>query len=167
MLTIDPGHRVRAATALEALATHAPTDRDDVVAAILVIDSEADRLGDHGLEAIGEQLRVIALLDTPKADDSIRPLLGQLAALLHNARENKDSAGCRKSQADAVTTKRSGDEADVNPDWWLPEGVDRLDRGDERIAQRRERLEQRVLAGEVDPESLLLIPREWARMPRS
>lgn len=82
MYTTDNTLRARAATALEALATHAPADRDDIVAAILVVDSEAERLGDHGLEALGEQLRVIALLDTPRADDAIRSILGQLAAQL-------------------------------------------------------------------------------------
>jgi hypothetical protein len=80
MYATDPTLRVRAAAALSALATHGPADRDDIVAAILVIDSEAERLGDHGLEALGEQLRVIALLDTPCADDAMRPILGRLAA---------------------------------------------------------------------------------------
>lgn len=82
MYAIDPTLRARAATALSTLATNGPADRDDIVAAILVIDSEAERLGDHGLEALGEQLRVIALLDTPRADASIRPILGQMAASL-------------------------------------------------------------------------------------
>lgn len=80
MYATDPTLRARAASALEALATNAPADRDDIVAAIMVIDSEAERLGDHGLDALGEQLRVIALLDTPRADDAIRPILGCLAA---------------------------------------------------------------------------------------
>lgn len=85
MYAADPTLRARAATAIEALATNVPADRDDIVAAILVVDSEAERLGDHGLEALGEQLRVIALLDTPRADDAIRPLLGQLALQLSHA----------------------------------------------------------------------------------
>jgi hypothetical protein len=52
---------------------------------------------------------------------------------------------------------------DVNAGWWLPPGVEHIDRGNERIARRRERLEQRVLDGQLDPESLLLIPRDIAR----
>jgi len=86
MFAADPDLRARAATALEALATNAPIDRDQITAAILVIDSEAERLGDHGLEALGEQLRVIALLDHPKADDAIRLLLGQLAGQFRDDR---------------------------------------------------------------------------------
>jgi hypothetical protein len=84
MFAADPDLRARAATALEALATNAPIDRDDITAAIVVIDSEAERLGDHGLEALGERLRVIALLDTPSADASIRPILGQMAVSLRS-----------------------------------------------------------------------------------
>jgi hypothetical protein len=91
----DPDLRARAASALEALATNAPIDRDDIVAAIVVIDSEAERLGDHGLKALGEQLRVIALLDTPRADDAIRPLLGQLAGQL---RVERTAVGDRRAQ---------------------------------------------------------------------
>lgn len=82
MIATDPDLRARAAIALEALANNAATDRDDITAAILVVESEAERLGDHGLEALGEQLRVIALLDTPHVDASIRPILGQLARAL-------------------------------------------------------------------------------------
>jgi hypothetical protein len=82
MYATDNTLRARAATALEALATNVLADRDDIVAAILVVDAEAERLGDHGLKALGEQLRVIALLDTPCADDAIRSILGQLAAQL-------------------------------------------------------------------------------------
>lgn len=82
MIVADPDLRARAATALEALATNTCADRDDITAAILVIDAEAERLGDHGLEALCEQLRVIALLDNPRADDTIRPTLGRLAASL-------------------------------------------------------------------------------------
>jgi len=85
MFAADPDLRARAATALEALATAAPADRDDITAAIVVIDSEAERLGDHGLEAICERLRVIALLDTPRAGASIRPIFGQLATSLRDS----------------------------------------------------------------------------------
>jgi hypothetical protein len=82
MYATDPTLRARAATALSGLATHGPVDRDDIVAAIMVIDAEAERLGDHGLEALGEQLRVIAILDTPQANTTLRPVLAELAGHL-------------------------------------------------------------------------------------
>lgn len=77
--------REPALAALDALAAGTPPQTRDLSAAILVVESEAERLGDHGLEALGEQLRVIAILDTPRANESIRPILGQFVAHLRGA----------------------------------------------------------------------------------